>query len=40
MESVSNSIEKYIDMVIEFFETGVFDIEKIPSLSKFEFYEL
>lgn len=40
MESVSNSIEKYIDMIIEFFETGVFDIEKIPSLSKFEFYEL
>lgn len=40
MESVSNSIEKYIDMIIEYFETGVFNIEKIPSMSKFEFYEL
>lgn len=41
METVSNSIEKYVDFVIEYFEkNGNCNLEKIPNLEKIIFYEL
>lgn len=40
METVANSMEKYIDFIYKFFDTGEFEEIKIPRLSKIEFYEL
>ena len=40
METVVNSMEKYIDFIYRFFETGMLEDKKIPRLKRIEFYEL
>lgn len=40
METVYNSMEKYIEFIIEFFKTGKFNKNKMPYLEIIEFYEL
>lgn len=40
MEVVGNSMEKYVDMILKYFETGELDMLKFPSLKKIKFYEL
>ena len=40
METVANSMEKYIDFIYRFFETGMLEDKKIPRLKRIEFYEL
>lgn len=40
MESIYNTMEKYIEEIINFFKTEKLEVEKIPTLKKIEFYEL